>query len=86
MRHAPMYYIVLCAHTENALPEPGPGLWLFDDHGETVYRHYQGEIKRNMAAGAIIADREQEIQALKRQLKAASGQTVSWLMRLLGRG
>ena len=48
---APMYYLALCAADPACLPEVDGGLWLFDDLEESVYRHYQGEIRRNMAAG-----------------------------------
>jgi len=61
----PMYFIALCAADENALPKSSGRLWLFDDREETVYQHYHGEVKRNMAAGGIIAGLEKEIEALK---------------------
>lgn len=77
---APVYFVALCATEQSALPSNPGTLWLFDDATESVYRHYQGEIRRNMAAGGIIAERDQEIDDLKR--KSRKG----WLRRLLSRG
>lgn len=94
----PMYYLALCARSEQALPELPARLWLFDDAEESVYRHYQGEIRRNMQAGAILAERDREIAELKSRLgelkdngpasdtKHPPAGPSSWLRRLLGRG
>lgn len=86
---APMYFIALCAANEVHLPKSDGQLWLFDDREETVYQHYYGEIKRNMAAGGIIAGMAKEIEALKQQLDTppthpASSRPVSWWRRLFG--
>ncbi len=66
----PMYFIGLCAAEAALLPDPAADLWLFDDASESVYEHYQGEIRRNMAAGGIIADRDREIERLRAELEA----------------
>jgi SAM-dependent methyltransferase len=72
-----MYFIALCAERERHLPELEADLWLFDDPDESVYTHYQGEIRRNMAAGGIIADRDRRIETLEAELAAARrGDTV----------
>ena len=76
---AQMYFIALCAADEAKLPESSGQLWLFDDQQESVYQHYHGEIKRNMAAGAIIAGLEKEIEALKTE---AVPRPESWWQRL----
>ncbi|MEJ2534106.1 MAG: hypothetical protein P8008_01160, partial [Gammaproteobacteria bacterium] len=65
---APMYYLALCARRPEALPALDADLWLFDDDAESVYAHYHGEIRRNMAAGSIIAERDREIEQLRRRL------------------
>lgn len=78
--HAPMYFIALCAADEVALPAVDERLWLFDDQQESVYEHYHGEIKRNMAAGGIIAGLEQELSELRSQ---APSTRVPWWRRLL---
>jgi SAM-dependent methyltransferase len=65
--HDPVYFIALCAASEADLPEPGAGLSLFDDAGETVYAHYHHEIRKNMAAGEILAERERELAERERR-------------------
>lgn len=57
----PMYYIAVCAAEVSALPDMPADLWLFDDDDESVYDHYTGEIRKNMAAGGIIAERDKVI-------------------------
>jgi len=78
--HAPMYFIALCAVDEACLPAVEGQLWLFDDLDESVYQHYRGEIKRNMAAGGIVAGLEQEIEVLRGQLPSVRR---PWWQRLL---
>jgi SAM-dependent methyltransferase len=66
-RHDPVYFIALCAASEADLPESGAGLSLFDDAGETVYAHYHHEIRKNMAAGEILAQRERDLAERERR-------------------
>lgn len=86
-----MYFIALCADTTENLPVGDHQLWLFDDFEESVYRHYHGEIGRNMAAGGIIADLESQIDALKQQLgqqlvdHQQPAKPVSWWQRLFSK-
>jgi len=82
---APVYYIALCAAEQQYLPEVDGKLWLFDDAGESVYQHYHGEIKRNMAAGGIIAGLEKEIETLRQRSEQAIPIEPSWWQRLLGK-
>lgn len=86
IRQAPMYFVAACAETEADLPPLRGGLWLFDDDAASVYEHYTGEIRRNMAAGGIIAERDREIAELKQALAAANTPHLAWWRRLLGRG
>lgn len=76
---APVYFVALCATEQSALPSRQGTLWLLDDATESVYQHYRGEIRRNMAAGGIIAERDREIEELQRKARK------SWLRRLLSR-
>ena len=69
----PMYYLALCAAEESFLPDSKGRLWLFDDDEESVYRHYHGEIRRNMSAGGKIADLEKEIRELRESLMRTVG-------------
>jgi len=82
---APMYYIALCASEQAHLPSTDGKVWLFDDADESVYQHYHGEIRRNMAAGGIIAGLEKEIDGLKKQIETKQEVKMSWWQRLLGK-
>jgi len=81
----PMYFIALCAAEKTYLPGSNGQLWLFGDQEESVYRHYHGEIKRNMAAGGIITGLEKEIDALKSQVRQPAPRQISWWQRLFGK-
>lgn len=70
MAHDAVYFIALCAEQESYLPELGDQVWMFDDLEESVYAHYYHEIRKNMAAGALLAEREAEIEGLKLALEA----------------
>ena len=71
--HEAMYYIAICAANEASLPEPGQGLWLFDDAEESVYEHYHHEIRKNMSTGEVIVALERQLE----DLKAAVGDPTS---------
>ena len=73
--HPATYLLALCAGQAEQLPTPSADLWLFDDADESVYGHYHGEIRRNMAAGGILAERDAEIQRLKAALDKAQAET-----------
>ena len=60
----PLYFVALCARDAASLPLP-PALSLFTDRSASVYAHYQHEIRKNMAAGAVLAERDAEIERLK---------------------
>ncbi len=81
----PMYFIALCAAEADALPDSSGCLWLFDDAGESVYQHYHGEIRRNMAAGGIIAGLEKELETLKAGAEKTAKIQVPWWQRWLGK-
>ena len=83
--HPPMYYIALCANDKASLPDVSGRLWLFDDHDESVYRHYHEEIRRHIAAGGIIAGLEKELAGLKRISGQSLPQRRSWWQRLMGK-
>lgn len=59
----PIYYLAVCARHE--LPQRLPEYSFFGDRQETVYAHYNHEIRKNMGAGARIAELEAEIARLK---------------------
>jgi len=88
LNHDPVYYVALCAASEGCLPREIHGLSLFDDAVESVYGHYYHEIRKNMAAGEVLADKDREIAELKEALDAAArppdARPSRW-RRLLGR-
>ena len=59
----PLYFIVLCSRRPI---ERLPQLALFGDREESVYQHYNHEVRKNMAAGARIAELEAELATLRR--------------------
>lgn len=83
-----MYLLAFCAASEETLPKIDQSLWLFDDEQESVYQHYQHEIRKNMKAGAILAERDAALARAKQELEAAGNQpdrSGSWLSRVMGR-
>jgi SAM-dependent methyltransferase len=64
--YAPLYFIAFCSR--QPLPATLPDLAVFGDREESVYQHYNGEVRKNIAAGGRIAELEAEIAALRRQL------------------
>jgi SAM-dependent methyltransferase len=80
---APVYFIVLCAAREDCLPDVAGRLWLFDDATESVYAHYYHEIRKNMAAGGILAERDAEIRSLRQRLDQRA---EPWWRRWFRRG
>lgn len=74
----PVYFVALCAKRPIAVTLPAVSL--FGDREESVYRHYNGEVRRNMAAGARIAELEAGLAAAQRErdrLAAAIGEHAS---------
>lgn len=61
--YAPLYYIAVCGKSE--LPGHMQALSLFGDREETVYAHYNHEVRKNMTAGERIAELERELEALR---------------------
>jgi len=83
-QHDPVYFIAVCAADEQSLPEIDRGLSLFDDAGESVYEHYYHEIRKNMAAGELLAAMERELAELK-ATRPEDRPAAGWWSRLLGR-
>jgi SAM-dependent methyltransferase len=68
LAYDPLYFIALCSRRPiDALPQ----LALFGDREESVYRHYNHEVRKNMAAGARIAELEAELAVLRRDCAAS---------------
>ena len=83
--HKAMYLLAFCASSEDALPPFENAVWLFDDEQESVYQHYEHEIRKNMAAGAILAERDEALAEARAMLTASEAGTPvrrSWLSRI----
>lgn len=63
--YAPLYFIAVCSKSE--LPLSLPGLALFGDREESVYAHYNHEVRKNMSAGGRIAELETELDRLRNE-------------------
>jgi len=61
--YEPLYFIAVCSRAP--LPVDPPALSLFGDREESVYAHYNHEIRKNMAAGTRIAELEAEVERLR---------------------
>jgi ubiquinone/menaquinone biosynthesis C-methylase UbiE len=78
LHHDPVYLIAVCAADESCLPSHGPGLSLFDDAGESVYEHYNEEIRKHIAAGQLLAEQEKELAELRSRLNERSSGSGWW--------
>lgn len=66
LAYAPLYFVAACSN--RPLPTTLPGLDLFGDREESVYGHYNHEIRKNIAAGGRIAELEAEVARLQAEL------------------
>jgi SAM-dependent methyltransferase len=68
--YAALYFLVACAASEADLP-PAGALHVFGDAQESVYRHYDDEIRRHIAAGHRLIAQQREIEDLRVRLARA---------------
>ena len=79
LAYAPLYFVAVCARRE---PPAGlPDLSLFGDDRESVYAHYNHEIRKNMGAGARIAELEAELERLRARPASTSSHDWRWWRR-----
>lgn len=72
LSYAPIYYLAFCARDAADLPAQTEALAsLFGDFDESVYTHYNAEIRHHIEGGAIFAEMEQRLRALQEQLAAS---------------
>lgn len=81
---APVYFLALCAGDEASLPDVSGQAWLFDDAEESVYQHYNAEVRWHMASGEIIANLKEKVEQLTAQLEQPAPPRSSWWRRMLG--
>jgi hypothetical protein len=78
--HLPLYYVAACSR--QPLPDALPATSWFGDKEESVYSHYNGEVRRNMRAGARIAELEAELDRLRQTVPdRAPSRWLRWLRR-----
>ena len=66
----PLYFIAVCSRRPLAdLPQ----LALFGDRAESVYAHYNHEVRRNIAAGGRIAELEAQVEKLHAEIARLRG-------------
>lgn len=73
LNYSPLYYLAVCARDEAALAGL-PELSLFGDAGESVYAHYNEEVRRHMAAGERLAQLERELANTRAELTRIKGE------------
>jgi len=69
--YAPLYFLALCG--KRGLPQALPALSLYGDAEESVYEHYNHEVRKNMAAGHRILELEAELAQLRARLGETEG-------------
>lgn len=60
--YAPLYYLAACSDAPERVAQL-PSLDLFGDAGESVYQHYNDEVRRHIAAGLRLQQLEAELAA-----------------------
>lgn len=68
--YAALYFLAVCAADEELLP-PAGALHTFGEAAESVYNHYNDEIRRHIAAGHRLIALDQENQELRARLARA---------------
>ncbi len=67
---APLYFLALAAADASNLPAT-PAASLYGDREESVYAHYNDEVRKHIRAGHLLAERDREIAELRARLDAA---------------
>ncbi len=68
--HPPLYFLAAAAAAHEHLPS-GAAASMFGDRSESVYQHYNDEIRKHIRAGELLAERDAEIAALRARLGEA---------------
>jgi|CXWL01.1.fsa_nt_gi SAM-dependent methyltransferase len=72
-----LYYLALCTHARADLPDSAGAQHLFGDQVESVYAHYNQEIRRHIAAGHRLIAQEAELDHLRQRLCKAEAALAS---------
>jgi SAM-dependent methyltransferase len=68
--YLPLYFIALTGNNPEIVAAHAGQLHLFGDKSESIYNHYNSEIRNGIFAGARIADMQAQINFLKTELDA----------------
>lgn len=83
----PLYYVMACAGNRESLPEKAPGLSLFSDLAESVYRHYNAEVRHHIESAKVFEEMKQRIRDLEAgRPNVGRAGPVGWIKRLFGGG
>jgi SAM-dependent methyltransferase len=66
----PVYFLAVASADDGFLPDFSP-VSLYSDRTESVYEHYNDEIRKHIRAGHLLAERDAEIERLKALLEQA---------------
>lgn len=66
-----LYFIAICSDSDLGAIAPEGAVHLFGDAAESVYQHYNDEIRRHIAAGHRLIAQEREIAELRARLARA---------------
>lgn len=82
----PLYYVMLCAADEGALPSDGRGLSLFADRSQSVYEHYNAEVRHHIESGKVFEEMKSRIRELEALLEEEGRERGArrWFKRLFG--
>lgn len=82
----PLYYVMLCGRDEAALPGGERGLSLFADRAESVYEHYNAEVRHHMESGRVFEQMKHRIRELEAALPEAGRESAPrrWFQRFFG--
>lgn len=84
---APIYYLMVCGASRAVLPDAPRGVSLFSDRNESVYEHYNAEVRHHIESGRVFEEMKERIRELEnhqRSPQQGSG-LKRWFARLLGR-
>ncbi|MBS0515433.1 MAG: class I SAM-dependent methyltransferase [Proteobacteria bacterium] len=70
LQYDPLYFIAVCSRRPLG---DLPSLALFGDRAESVYAHYNHEVRKNIAAGGRIAELEAQTEALRAEVERLRG-------------
>ena len=65
LQDAPMYYIAVASDSVEVVDSHAATLFLFADHAQSLYQHYQAEIRNGIYGAKLIADLRAEIVRLR---------------------